>query len=277
MDKSNAPKGQGSTAKDSNQSKNRSTAGQDITANQKGAPTQNESNYSDNPHNPSGMRVWLKAHVTPTLVVELLVLLVGIRVACIYSRQLDQMIENNRISREALQSVQRAFVSVNPVPEMQTANVGGSQIMMLNFGMENSGVTPAKSTSAHVNWVKSNKGLPLPTDFNFPDANIDGSQDSTVSVIGPKDRFPLTVGPIPRDFMERLYKREVRLFVYGWVRYNDVFENTPRHSLKFSYELVAIPGIVHLQTGQEGQGLQTLINGPRFNCYDEECNEQAHK
>ena len=188
------------------------------------------------------------------------------------------MIESNRISRESLQSVQRAFIAVNPVPEIQAANTGGSQVMLFNFGMENFGVTPAKKTSAHVNWVKSNNGLPLPTDFNFPDAkSIDGSQDSTVTVIGPKDRFPLSVGPIPRDFIERLYKGEVRFFVYGWVRYNDVFEKTPRHIVRFSYELVAIPGVVRLQTGQEGQGLQTLVNGPRFNCYDEECDEQARK
>lgn len=235
-------------------------------------PTPPEHNNSDDDSAPLSKRleVW-------KFMGEVIIIIITFYIACIYYGQLNQMIESNRISRESLQSVQRAFITVNPVPEMQTEKTGNSQIMFFNFWMENSGVTPTKKLSAHVNWAKSNKGLPLPPDFTFPDQNIDESQDSTVSVVGPKGRFPLIVGPIPKEFMEKLYNREVRLFVYGWVRYNDVFENTPLHIVKFSYELVGIPGTVRLQNGQEGQGIQTRVNGLRFNCYDEECNEQTHQ
>ncbi len=275
MKESNTPQGQDSTAKDTKKGKNSGTIGQRAPTSTEAPPTEDEADEAKN-HRNSAIG-WIKKQVSLTLLIESLGFIVLVRVACIYSGQLEQMIENNHISRESLQSVQRAFVAVSPVPEIQTANTGSDQLMLFNFWMENAGATPTKKLTAHVNWIKSNKGLPLPTDFDFRDVNIDGSQDSTVSVIGPKNRFPLSVGPIPRDFMERLYRREVRLFVYGWVRYNDVFEKTPRHVVKFSYELVAVPGKVRLQTGQEGLGLQTLVNGPRFNCYDEECDEQAHQ
>ena len=252
MDKSEAPKGQGNAANRSDRPKNH-----------------NPNDDSSKPPLWKRLEVWKFGG-------EVIIIIVTLRIACIYSGQLDQMIQSNRISRESLQSVQRAFVAVSPVPEIQTANTGTDQLILFNFWMGNSGVTPTKKLSAHGNWLKRYDLLPLPKDFQFPDSG-DGSQDSSVTVIGPKDKFPLSVGPIPRDFIERLYKREVRLFVYGWVKYNDVFENTPRHIVKFSYELVAVPGVVRLQSGQEGQGLQTLVNGPRFNCYDEECDEQIHQ
>jgi hypothetical protein len=275
MKESGAPKGQGSTTNHGNNPQDRGSLGNAPPRVGGGLPPPQE---ASNPNDNSGQPSWWKRLDTWKFVGEIIIVIVTIRIACIYSGQLDQMIENNRISRESLQSVQRAFISVNPIPEIQTANTGSSQIILFNLWMENSGVTPTKKLAAQVNWLKSNKGLPLPPNFTFPDAkSIDGSQDSTVSVIGPRDRFPLSVGPIPREFIERLYKGEVRFFIYGWVRYNDVFAQTPRHVVRFSYELVAVPGVVRLQTGQEGQGLQTLVNGPRFNCSDEECDEQEHQ
>jgi hypothetical protein len=274
MSKSDTPKGQDSTSKDTTEGKNGGAIGETVPVNPKVPTAENKTRDANN--HPSKMITWIKNQITLTVIIEILGFLLLVRIACIYSGQLTQMVESNKINRESLESVQRAFIFVNPVPEIQTANTGSSQLTLFNFWMENAGVTPTKKLSAHISWVRSYNGTPLPRDFAFPDAGTD-SQDSSVSVIGPKNKFPLSVGPIPRDFMERLYKHEVRLFTYGWVKYNDVFENTPRHVIRFSYELVAVQGVVHLQNGQEGQGLQTVVNGPRFNCYDEECDEQEHQ
>jgi hypothetical protein len=168
----------------------------------------------------------------------------------------------------------RALIVVNPVPEIQTTNDSGQQSMWFNFWMENSGTTPTRDLNGHINWAKGTH--PLPNDFTFPDVpDREGitTGEPVMPVLTPKSKFNLTAGPISKDFIEKLYRQEVYLYVYGWVRYNDIFDKTPRHVTKFCYQLLARRGTTRLQTGQEGQGLQTVITGTRFNCYDEECRE----
>lgn len=94
-------------------------------------PTPPERNNSNDDSAPLSKRleVW-------KFVGEVIIIIITLYIACVYSGQLNQMIESNRISRESLQSVQRAFITVNPVPEMQTEKTGNSQSMFFNFWME---------------------------------------------------------------------------------------------------------------------------------------------
>lgn len=109
---SDTPQDQHNTAKDTNQSKNKGAGSKNVAAGSKNAPTTNEADDPDNSKNPSKTLAWLKKHVTVTLVVELLVLLVGIKVACIYSAQLNQMIESNKITLQTLKVSQGAYVTI---------------------------------------------------------------------------------------------------------------------------------------------------------------------
>lgn len=110
MKESDTPQRQDNTAKDAGQSKNKGTEGKSVATGSKGAPTTNETDGSDNSNNPSKMLARLKKHITVTVVVELLVLFVGIIVACIYSHQLDQMIRANTIAEDNFAESQRPYV-----------------------------------------------------------------------------------------------------------------------------------------------------------------------
>lgn len=136
--------------------------------------------------------------------------------------------------------------------------------------MENYGTTQTRDLAGHINTMMGPNVIPK--NFTFPDAGDRGS-DNAVPVIGPKDKFPLVGGPVPRDFIERLYRHELHLYFYGWVRYNDIFDKTPRHITRFCYEVVA-GGVTRLPSGQEGQGVRVVTIGTRFNCFDEECRDQ---
>src|SRR5438132_107630 len=75
-------------------------------------------------------------------IIEIAVFLVGIYVAYIYSGQLNQMIESNRINRDALQSVQRAFVTFSTAFNvMRIADPKTTKVIdyQLTVPMDNSG------------------------------------------------------------------------------------------------------------------------------------------
>src|SRR5580692_5233250 len=103
MGKSETPQRQDNTTKDANQSKNKAADTKGVATTTKDTPARDKGDIPENAKNPSKVMVWMKKHITPTLVIELLVFIVGCRVAWIYSGQLTQMIESNKISREALQ------------------------------------------------------------------------------------------------------------------------------------------------------------------------------
>lgn len=184
----------------------------------------------------------------------------------------NQAIESgkaNDFARDALVRVQRAFITIDTVPEMQTSLNNGVQSMWFAFYIENSGTTPTRRLEAHINWLEA-PGT-MPSNFAFPDAGA-AERNKLVPVIGPKAKFPLIAGPISREFIEKLYRNEVHLYIYGWAAYNDIFDKTPRHITRFCYEVV-YGGITRLPNGQEGPGIRIAITGTRFNCYDEECKQ----
>jgi hypothetical protein len=189
--------------------------------------------------------------------------------------QLSQMGAANKISRDGLVKVQSAFVIVNPVPEIQTTTSDtGQQDAWFNFSMENTGTTPAINLKAHINTLTGSG--PLPTEFAFPDApDVGGTRDDGIPIIGPKATVPL-IGHMTREKLERFYRHEIRLYFYGWVTYNDIFDKTPLHASRFSYEVISI-GTARLANGQEGRGLQTIFTGPRHNCYNQQCDEKERQ
>jgi hypothetical protein len=75
----------------------------------------------------------------------------------------------------------------------------------------------------------------LPDDFSFPDL-VKG--DKIPILLGPKDTF------FGRDivFNEQAADATIagkgRLYIWGWVEYNDIFENTLRHRTEFCNEII---------------------------------------
>lgn len=195
--------------------------------------------------------------------------IIGIIALCIYGGQLNALLESNKINREALTSVQRAFVFVpsfdvtrlfNPI----TKKADGIQFV---FQWENGGTTPTKDMSTHVScqWRPD----PLPKNFDFPDLWNKGEEDHIPfkMFVGPK-ATSRTAPPIvvPRSEVVAIQDHVGHLYFWGWARYKDTFPNTAEHFTRFCTELTAINGDLQAPT----LNIQT-INCRRGNCYDEEC------
>jgi hypothetical protein len=173
----------------------------------------------------------------------------------------------NDFARDALIRVQRAFVIVNPNKIlMQASRDIGKEEMHFFLPMENSGTTPTRNLTGHINRAF---GAEMPKNFTYPDASEPGSRDDLTPVIGPRDSYPLEA-IVSRQQYEMWQRHEAHLYIYGWVEYNDIFDKTPRHITRFCYEAIPVERI-RLAGGQEAGGLQLMTRGTFFNCYDEEC------
>jgi hypothetical protein len=151
------------------------------------------------------------------------------------------MTEGNRIQRESLQAVQRAYVTFPFVSEskdvrvIRLANIEGKiEGWRFQLPIENTGNTPARDMRIHVNFHSIEGSQELPEDFTFPDYG--GNGDRPVHV-GTKGRIFSGHLDIADRIIDSLYAKKSRLFFYGWTTYMDVFEGTPSHRTEFCHEL----------------------------------------
>lgn len=167
-----------------------------------------------------------------------------------------------KLSREALISTERAFVFVQNVESLWTADKATEAITKWTFFAvwKNSGKTPTRRLTSNINfWVGENAG-PIPADFDFPDYSA-----SQRSMIGPGaimhgDRLDITV-----DQLQKIRAGTGHAYIWGWAEYNDVFDGTDRHRLEFCFEIRVIGNPSY----KEG-GFGFALHGP-FNGYDEDC------
>jgi hypothetical protein len=139
--------------------------------------------------------------------------------------------------RHALLDTQRPFVFVGT---FQVEVVNTEVFILARF--DNSGVTPAVKVRNYVSW-KASADAP-PGDYNWPDIGKDGKPlsgpgEGVTSFIGPKDTMFSETLKIPMSTMEAIRLGQARLFVWGWIEYDDMFDGTPRHRTEFCNEMVA--------------------------------------
>lgn len=97
---------------------------------------------------------------------------------------------------------------------------------------ENSGTTPAARVVTNVNSVILESGLP--PDFEFPDGPLIES-----TVIGPRAAVESQEYIFAAMEMTLAARGGVRCFIWGWVDYDDVFEDSTRHRTEFCFQVVA--------------------------------------
>jgi hypothetical protein len=107
MAQSDTPKSQDNTTNHANDVQNGGGLGNALPSESRNLPPPPE--HGDTDQNTS-QPPWWKQQKNWHFFTQIVLLLVGVYVAWIYSRQLDQMIESNHLNQEALVSVQRAFV-----------------------------------------------------------------------------------------------------------------------------------------------------------------------
>lgn len=213
----------------------------------------------------------------PAHVIQSIGIFIGSCVAIIYGLQLNQMIESNRINREALESVQRAFVTYQGIKQQRFQDV----IKKIHYWafdptFENSGVTPAVNA---INYVNADA---LPTEPNEEQFRGEPKQ-WIVETIGPKavqhagalnvpeslvmgNDYPET--SVPPDVSARTRRDGKGFFVWGWVVYGDVIPNTKLHLTEFCRQIEVLGAMpVENRVGFVAH------NCKQHNCTDEYCED----
>ncbi|MEO5923806.1 MAG: hypothetical protein ABIR70_08280 [Bryobacteraceae bacterium] len=184
----------------------------------------------------------------------------------ITSGQLTNATKATEIARTSLESVQRAFI----VPSTPTQGPNSH----FSLVWTNQGNTTARGVQYRLNSKLTNSVLP--EDFPFFDEG-----DGTIGrlVLAPRNG-DTAVAPeriTPQDLDDVMNEKRF-LYVWGWVRYRDLFAETKEHITMTCYR-ITIQGQPLLQgTG----GMTTFIGNSscdrnnRHRCADEECNGQTY-
>ena len=187
--------------------------------------------------------------------------------------QLTQMAESNKISKESLVSVQRAFVVFSGVVYgTKFADSSGKNVvtMRLNAPWQNSGNTPTKDAVSQVNWISLPQGLP--DNFIYPDI---GTIPKSQFALGPKVAGNTTMF-VPIEYFEAALHRKTRLFVYGWFTYRDIFSATPARLSEFCDEIINVKSSAPMGDLNASVTWELSLC-PKHNCYDEQCEDyQSH-
>ena len=187
--------------------------------------------------------------------------------------QWREMQISNSINREALISVQRAFITVKTP---FTAFVGTNKTnarWQFQHQFENSGVTPTLEAVQYCTYLYQRNELPR--GFTFPDGIDLKSGEKAVSpfdsmVIGPKQVMSPLPFYLPASLIAAIQSHDLKLYMWGWVRYRDQFAQSPVHVTEFCYEVDSIIGDVSTR----GAPVQWSYRYcPEHNCVDQKCKD----
>jgi hypothetical protein len=182
-----------------------------------------------------------------TLLVSALTLGAIVIYAVLVYLQYGQMIESNKISRDSLIAVQRAFIHFKEihVKGLTSEDTTGLFSRQWSFiaATENSGNTPgievvnAFGVQNHFLADKEFLGIVKKTDLRK-------------TVVGPK--APLYLGPqnrnedfifgpnLPKNGKFRTFAIDRPLVLFGWIAYRDVFPKTKLHVTEFCQQLTVV-------------------------------------
>ncbi len=184
--------------------------------------------------------------------------------------QVEKMIESNRTNREALTSVQRAFITAGNMAVGRF--VDSNKVTKFQFfaQWENSGVTPTRRAIQHVSYKPDVK--PLPKNFSYPDLWSEEEPKKNVPFIfGPKQSIFSSQFLIDPVIIEAVKSRKLHLYFWGWLRYFDIFENTPEHITRFCREYFVDGDPLNPSLNFQNRFVSSC---PNYDCIDNECKQQ---
>jgi len=194
------------------------------------------------------------------------------------------MRNSNDLSRQSLQSVQRAFASFERLGfdrKGQFTEPGKQKYFwVFEPHFTNTGSTPAIDVISHFDLAELPTGPPTEQQFIGND-QVFGSgimMQKGEGTIGYKivdDSFILNdweTAPTSPIITKKIIRRR---FFWGWVFYRDVFPKTQPHLTEFCQELVGIQ-LIQPQTTKVGNKprFSLVFNScPKHNCVDEYCED----
>jgi hypothetical protein len=187
--------------------------------------------------------------------------------------QLGAMLESNKINRDSLTSVQRAFITYASIHEVRSQDQTGRHFWTMRTTIENSGATPAVSV---INLARMDALPGEPDDQVFksnvpqipsisigPRASVFASSvnEYESSIFGNDLPIVLSAPPTPKP----------NLYLWGWIAYRDIFPGTKTHVTEYCLHLAGI-GI----NSQHDALIWSWDHCQTHNCTDEYCYDYAN-
>ncbi len=179
--------------------------------------------------------------------------------------QIQSAKDANKIAMDSLIGVQRAFVfpalvtSAGETPAGQKPN-----FITLQVKWENSGSTPTKGMTTHYSYEPS---ISSPKDL-YIDKWDGRPHKQTSGYVAPKGFSYSEPINLAFPLVESWAHSRTRVYMWGWIRYRDVFPNTPIHVTRYCWyvNLSVIPG-----PNNTSNFISDAHNCEKGNCADEEC------
>lgn len=133
----------------------------------------------------------------------------------------------------------------------------------LAFDFQNTGQTPAYRVTGYLNHAFFPG--PPPKDFDYPDSN---TGDVSLSTLGPGQKSQLSRQIAVEEFGDL---KRPRLFVWGWMEYDDAFPDTPRHRSEICFEIEILGDPRNPDAPVKG------FHGVAFNGADDDCLRQPQR
>lgn len=145
--------------------------------------------------------------------------------------------DSAEVARQALVNAQRAFVFINNITQRRITTSDNTDTTMWVFHVEfkNSGNTPTKVMTFRLN-IRAFDGE-LPADFDFAD-NPGG--ESAPGFIAPQGTVGVPDLGASVEDIEAVIAGRKTLFIWGWIRYEDLFDNTPIHWVEYADEILIV-------------------------------------
>jgi hypothetical protein len=196
--------------------------------------------------------------------------------AWVATQQRNAMIGGNRISQDALYSVQRAFVAQQkPTTELATytnleKTEKPSTVIETTAHWENIGNTPAIDVVTLFASVQQQNEL---TEEEFLGKNLIDASSFNAATLAP--RGTVDGGPI-RQY-ESWFKEQPNTpwFYWGWMTYKDIFPNTKTHVTEFCWRVTEIKYQIAADGKPVGKPHFSAGQCAQHNCIDEFCADYA--
>jgi Sec-independent protein translocase protein TatA len=186
-----------------------------------------------------------------------------------FTDTLAQMKEQTGISRDALISVQRAFVNPSLNYGTVTDPFSGNPIYMsINIKWENVGVTPTRKLIIHDNSLLGNKLPNVLRDMR----NSEPPYGNVEIFLGPKSEVFSRGINLTLPMLESAWKTNLHVYLWGWARYRDVFNDSKPHITRYCHDITIAP--LPNQTGRNTGWTTVPHTCPAGNCTDDDCKEQ---
>ncbi len=163
-------------------------------------------------------RAWWR-RINWQLLVEIAVFAVAVRVACIYSGQLDQMIKSNGLTEQTMRLDQRAWVAVTAVNSKQPPQI--KQRFTYSVHFIDTGKTPASNVVIHAGDELLDKG-------QQPNFSLD--TPVRLGVLSPGSERTFENGPVPTTrAVNTMTEADLAvlkvktLSIHGKITYDDIF------------------------------------------------------